>query len=405
MSQRNLSIETGLDVCVTIQSETLRDARFGLLMNRASVDRHLRWSCDVLATAFPNGLAALFTPQHGLWGEQQANMIETPHARHPRLGVPIHSLYSETRRPTPAMLRDLDCFVVDLQDVGTRVYTFVWTMMNCLQACAESGVRVLVLDRPNPLGERVEGPLLDPDFYSFVGQASIPMRHGLTIGELARWLNEEHRIGADLGVVALRGAGTTQSFDQLDRHWIPPSPNLPRWESALVYPGQVLLEGTNISEGRGTTTPFEVCGAPYIQPPRLCDALTQIGLPGIRFLPVQFRPTFDKWSGVSCGGVSLHVTDSVTFHPYRTSIAIICTIRQLWSDAFRWNPPPYEYETEKMPIDILTGSARLRHLLCENATDLEPAEELARVDGAAWHRETEPYRLYRTNAAATPPRR
>ena len=237
-------------------------------------------------------------------GDAQANMIESGHGRHPGLGVPVYSLYSETRRPTKEMLADLDCLIVDLQDVGTRVYMFVWTMLECLNACAEAGVSVLVLDRPNPIGGNIiEGPLLDIRYRSFVGGAAIPMRHGLTIGEMARLLNVEQNIGVNLSVFSMTGWSREQNFSDLNRAWIPPSPNLSRLESTLVYPGQVLLEGTNVSEGRGTTTPFEIVGAPFIDAHILHHAMTSLELPGVSFLPIQFRPTFDKWSGEVCGGV------------------------------------------------------------------------------------------------------
>jgi uncharacterized protein YbbC (DUF1343 family) len=394
MSSQRRDITIGLERCVAERPAVLHGARFGLLMNRASVDRHLRFACDVLNEAYPGQLAALFSPQHGLWGEQQANMIETPHGRHPRLGVPIYSLYSETRTPTPEMLDGLDCYVVDLQDVGCRVYTFVWTVMNCLAACAAAGIPVLILDRPNPLGNAVEGPLLEPEYRSFVGGASIPMRHGLTLGELATLLNEESvrpfaERKATLEVLAVAGCPPEVTFDQLDRHWIPPSPNLPRFESALVYPGQVLLEGTNLSEGRGTTTPFEICGAPFIDEFELCDLMGEFDLPGVRLLPVRFTPTFDKWAGQNCGGVTLHVTDAVAFQPYRTSVAILSAVFQKWPDHAAWLPPPYEYETERMPIDILSGSDRLRTLLSNGTpAGAELLDNLCQVDESEWERRT-----------------
>ncbi len=373
----------GLERCVIERPEILDGARFGLLMNRASVDRELRFACDVLSEAYPGQQAALFTPQHGLWGDAQANMIETDHGRHSRLNVPIYSLYSATRTPTAEMLADLDCLVIDLQDVGTRVYTFVWTMLECLKACAAADVSVLVLDRPNPIGGCiVEGPLLDLAFRSFVGGASIPMRHGLTIGELARLLNEEQAIGAALDVVPLSNWLPEQTFASLGRAWIPPSPNLPRIESALVYPGQVLLEGTNLSEGRGTTTPFEVTGAPFIDAESLCNDLTARQLPGVHFLPLIFRPTFDKWAGQSCEGISIHVTDPETYRPYRTTLALLAAVQRRWPRHFEWLDPPYEYETEKPPIDIISGSSSLR--LSLNAEDESSLESLSYCPRDLW---------------------
>lgn len=360
MTSRDTGITIGLEACVAHHPALLDGARFGLLMNRASVDRELRLACDVLNEAYPGQLAALFTPQHGLWGDAQANMIETPHGWHSRLEVPIYSLYSETRRATREMLADLDCLVIDLQDVGTRVYTFVWTMLECLSACLEADVAVLILDRPNPIGGAVEGPLLNVDFRSFVGGACIPMRHGLTIGELARLFNDELDIRARLEVIPLDNWSRDKLFPQLRRQWIPPSPNLPCFESALAYPGQVLLEGTNLSEGRGTTTPFRVAGAPWIDAELLRYALELLELPGVRFLPFHFRPTFDKYAGEDCAGVSLHITDAQSFRPYRTTVALIAAVHGRWPDCFDWAAPPYEYETIKPPIDILSGNSELR---------------------------------------------
>ena len=354
----------GLEVCLAEPPDILRRGRFGLLANQASLDRRFRYAWDVLAEAFPGRLVALFSPQHGLWGEQQANMIETGHGTHPRLGMPVHSLYSETRRPTPEMLKGLDCFVVDLQDVGTRIYTFAWTVVNCLRACAEAHIPVVILDRPNPLGGlAVEGPVLEPDYRSFVGDACIPMRHGLTLGELASLINAEERIGADLTTVPMRGWSRSMLFPETGRAWVAPSPNLPRFEGVLLYPGQVLLEGTNLSEGRGTTTPFEIAGAPYVDPDRLAEELTRCELPGLAIRAVRFQPTFDKWRGQSCGGVALHVTDAASVRPYRTAVALLAAVGGLWPDEFQFLPPPYEYEVEKMPIDILSGGSRLRQWL------------------------------------------
>lgn len=394
VTKRREPVAFGLDVCCRPQFTGLDGARFGLLMNRGSVDTHMRLACDALAARYPGQLRALFTPQHGLWGEQQANMIETPHARHRRLDVPIYSLYSETRQPTAEMLAELDCLVVDLPDVGTRVYTYAWTVLNCLRVCAELALPILLLDRPNPLGRDSEGPCLEPPFRSFVGGACIPMRHGLTLGELAAWLNRSEQIGADLQVVAVEGWDPRELFPVLRMPWVPPSPNLPTFDSALVYPGQVLLEGTAISEGRGTTRPFEICGAPHIDPDLLWEAIAAYDLPGVAFLPIRFTPGFDKWAGESCGGVSLHVTDPATFRPYRVTLALLAAIKQLWPGDFQWLQPPYEYETQRMPIDILAGSDRLRRWLDSGGQwELCPGE-VCEVDDAGWQAATWESRLY-----------
>ena len=362
-------------------------ARFGLLANQASVDSRLRYAWEVLAERFPGQLAALFSPQHGLFGEAQANMIESPHGRYEPLGLPVHSLYSETRRPTPEMLRGLDCLVIDLQDVGTRVYTFIWTVQQCLIACAAAGIPVLILDRPNPIGRTVEGPMLEPEYRSFVGGWPIPLRHGLSIGELALLINHEQQIGARLEVAGQAShlpCGADKP-DACPTVWVWPSPNMPRRETALVYPGQVLLEGTNLSEGRGTTLPFEVAGAPFIDPFVLLQELELFDHPGLRLRPIRFVPTFDKWRGQSCGGVALHVVDAQAVRSVATTIALVASVRKLYPHEFAWLPPPYEYEAVKPPIDILFGSPRLRERLDrpEPVTQAEIAE-LTRFDESTW---------------------
>lgn len=381
----------GLEACLGAPPRVLRDARFGLLSNQASVDRDFRAAHEVLGQRFPGQLRALFCPQHGLWGEQQDNMIETPHARRGD-GVPILSLYADTRQPTPAMLEGLDCLVIDLQDVGTRVYTYAWTMLLAMRACAAARVAVVVLDRPNPLGGAlIEGPLLQPDHASFVGMLPIPMRHGLTLGELAQLINRD--TGAELEIVAMQGWRRGMTWDGTGRAWVPPSPNLPRFEGATVYPGQVLLEGTNLSEGRGTTTPFEVTGAPFIDPLELAHALDALSLPGVVCRPYRFEPTFHKFAGQSCGGVFLHVTDVDAFRPLRTTLALLASVRALYPGELAWRPPPYEYEEHKLPIDILTGSADTREAL-DSGIDADDVVALTAVDEGAWWKHVADCLLY-----------
>ncbi|HZL90626.1 MAG TPA: DUF1343 domain-containing protein [Pirellulaceae bacterium] len=399
---------------------SLAGRRFGLLMNQASVDRHFRYACDLLAERYPDQLAALFTPQHGLWGEQQSNMIESPHGTyrlrrpgfparqqdglgcpsHQPLGIPIYSLYSETRRPTPGMLTGLDCFVIDLQDVGTRVYTFAWTVQQCLHACAEANIPVVILNRPNPLERTVEGPLLEPGYESFVGGATIPLRHGLTLGELTRLMNAEQQIGAEVEVVRSRhtpcAVADNGTRSVPTTYWVPPSPNMPRLETALVYPGQVLLEGSNLSEGRGTTRPFEVCGASFVDPFALVDELDAYPHPGLALRPIRFVPTFDKWQGQSCGGVALHIVDPDAVRSVSFTVSLLAAVKRLYPRDFAWLPPPYEYEREKMPIDILFGSARLRKRLDQDLPlTAEDIATLTAMDEAAWERRTAPFHMDR----------
>jgi uncharacterized protein YbbC (DUF1343 family) len=391
-----VTVSIGLENCLESPPKILREARFGLLLNQASVNKDFAYASALLARRFPGKLAALFAPQHGFWSEQQENMIETGHGRDESLGVPLYSLYSETRKPTPAMLRGLECLVIDLQDVGTRIYTFVWTMMHCLEACAEVRIPVVVLDRPNPLGGKTfEGPLLDLHYASFVGRSVIPMRHGLTMGEMAGWLNARHKIGAELTVVPMTGWRRRLLWPETGRTWVPTSPNLPRWEGCTVYPGQVLLEGTNLSEGRGTTTPFEQFGAPFVSPLKLLEELESFQLAGLRLRPIRFEPTFHKWQGKSCGGLYLHVTDPQAFQPLRTTLAFLTAVRRLWPKEFAWRDPPYEYEKEKKPIDILFGGCTFREVLDKGAIKT-PADldELARLDRGAWRKQVSDYLLY-----------
>jgi uncharacterized protein YbbC (DUF1343 family) len=383
-------IQLGLERCIASPPAVLRGARFGLLMNQASVDVELRYACDVLAERFPGQLTTLFSPQHGLWSEEQANMIESPHSRYAPLDLPVYSLYWRTRHPTPEMLDGLDCLVIDLSDVGTRVYTFAWTVSYCLEACAAAGLPVVILDRPNPLGGTiVEGPLLLPDYASFVGRAPIPMRHGLTLGEHARLMNRELRIGADLQVVPIQGWRRSMLWPDCQRVWIPPSPNLPKFESALLYPGQVLLEGTNLSEGRGTTTPFEVLGAPFLQPRAILRALPADVVSGVTLMPIRFRPTFDKWSGCGCEGVAMRIREPASVRSFALTTAVLAETARRHAE-FAWLPPPYEYEPEKMPIDILFGSDRLRTSLTSGADDPAACE----LDAAAWWRRVADVLLY-----------
>lgn len=386
--------QIGLEVLRDLQPGELSDCRIGLLMNQASVDQRFRYACDVIHDIWPRQLRRLFSPQHGFWGEQQANMIESADTRYRPLNLPVHSLYSSTRCPTPECLQDLDVLMIDLQDVGTRVYTFIWTMFECLRACAAAGVRIVILDRPNPLGGLVvEGPLVADGFRSFVGNAAIPMRHGLTIGELALLLNAETGLKASVSIIPMRGWNRSMLWADTRRNWVLPSPNMPWPATAFVYPGQVLLEGTNLSEGRGTTRPFEFCGAPWLDPDELVSRIPRQN--GVELQPIRFRPTFDKWQGQTCGGLAIHVTDSAAVRSFRLTLEILSAVRTLAPDEFRWLGPPYEYEFVKPPIDILFGDQRLRTALDRSSAG-SPADldALAAVDVGSWRQRTAAFRLY-----------
>ncbi len=361
---------TGLDVFVRGDGDSarLRSARLGLIVHPASVNSDLVLSADAIRAAGFD-LRALFGPQHGARGEKQDNMIESDHYSDPVTGLPVHSLYGEVRRPTTPMLDGLDALLFDLQDVGVRVYTFVWTMALAMEACAEAGVRFVVLDRPNPIGgTRREGPVLREAYRSFVGLHPVPLRHGLTCGEMARWLNAERDIGCDLTVISCEGWQRDMSWRDTGVPWVMPSPNLPTPDSCVVYPGMVLVEGTNLSEGRGTTRPFELFGAPWLDPIALVARLDRARLPGVVFRPCHFEPTFQKHAGALCGGAQLHVTDPVAFEPVRTAVEILVAARALAPQDFAWLNPPYEYEETHRPIDILWGSPALREGVDAGAT-------------------------------------
>lgn len=367
----------------------LQEARIGLLVNQVSVDPTSRPTKAIVAELAGKNLRALFSPQHGIKGQAQANMVETEDEVDPDLKIPIYSLYSsETRTPTEEMLKKIDCLVIDLQDVGTRVYTFATTMGFCLEAGARYKKKVVVLDRPNPInGEQVEGNLLKEGMRSFVGYHPIPMRHGMTMGELARFFNAELKIGTELEVIPMEGYKREYFFPDIHFPWIPPSPNMPTPVTALVYPGQVLLEGTNISEGRGTPKPFHNFGAPYIDSRSLKNQLEKRKLPGCLFQEISFTPQFDKWQGELCHGLRIQVTDPRAYKPYYTTLAIIQEVMQAWPDQFSWLPPPYEYEFERLPIDIITGDEAIRKGL-EDGKDLDEME-------ASWQEELEEFLVKR----------
>ncbi len=387
-------VETGLDVLVHRRAGLLRGRRFALLAHQASVDRRLDHAAELLGDLRGARLVRLLVPEHGLWGAAQDHApIRSTRDAATRLRV--WSLYGARRVPTPAMLRGLDALVVDLQDVGARYYTFAWTMMLAMRACARAGVAVIVLDRPNPLGgERVEGNVPDPAFASFVGLHPLPARHGLTIGELARHLNAERAIGCRLTVVPMRGWRRAMLWEDTGVPWVAPSPNMPTPDTARVYPGGCLIEGTNLSEGRGTTRPFEYVGAPFLDPHRYAAALERLALPGARFRPVRFIPTFHKWAGRGCGGVQLHVVDRARFKPFLTGLAVIAAARRTAPRAFAWRRSPYEFERRRLPIDILCGTDAIR-LGIEAGESLTRIERRWEADLRTWVRRRAPALLYR----------
>jgi uncharacterized protein YbbC (DUF1343 family) len=376
-----------------LASARLAGARVGIVCNHASVDRGYLHIVDRLAAAPDISLGAIFGPQHGFRSDVQDNMVETPHGDDAARRVPVYSLYSETREPTAEMLKGLDALVIDLQDIGARIYTYIYTMANCMRAAARHRVPVIVCDRPNPIGGAVEGEALVAGYESFVGQFPIPMRHGMTIGELARLFNDAFAIGAQLDVVAMEGWRREMYFDATGVPWVMPSPNMPTLDSAIVYPGTVLFEGTMLSEGRGTTRPFELLGAPWIDAERFAAAMNALSLPGVHFRPAMFEPTFQKHAKQPCGGCQIHVLDRERFEPVLTGAALIATFRQLDPARFAWRQPPYEYEHEKLPIDILAGSGQLRRQV-EAGTPIADIADSWRDDEAAFRALRAPYLLY-----------
>lgn len=354
-------VKTGLEVLLTRPPAWLAQRRLGLLANQASVGPNYQSAAELIAARFPGQLTALFSPQHGFQGEKQDNMVASTDSVDPRRGLPVFSLYGERLAPTPEILELIDVLLVDLPDVGTRVYTFATTVAYAMAAAGQSGKKVVILDRPNPIGgQGVEGNLLKPEMASLVGPYPLPMRHGLTLGELAGYYNNTQKLGCDLTVIAAEGWSRAQYYDSTGLPWVLPSPNLPTLDTALVYPGQVLLEGTNLSEGRGTTRPFELFGAPFIDPAAVKTRLADLPLPGVILREAGFQPTFHKWAGKVCGGFQLQVTDRQAFKPYFTTLTLIAAIRGLYPEHFAWRPPPYEYEYERLPFDLLTGDPAVR---------------------------------------------
>ena len=358
-----------------LASSRLDGKRVGVVCNPASIDHEFGHIADRIASRPNVTLAAIFGPQHGFRSDVQENMIESGHAKDERRRVPVYSLYSETRMPTPEMMSGLDVLVIDLQDVGTRIYTYIYTMAYCLTAAKRDGVKVIVCDRPNPIGgTQVEGPVLEKGYESFVGLFPIPMRHGMTIGELARLFNDYFGIGADLDVITMQGWTRDMYHDVAEAPWVMPSPNMPTLDTALVYPGTVLFEGTNVSEGRGTTRPFELIGAPWVTDERFAHALNARRLPGVHFRPTVFEPTFHKHAKIGCGGCQIHVTDRSTFRPVLTGVLLTEAFRETNPGAFEWRDPPYEYEYTLLPFDILAGTRETREQIEAGV----PAESIAR---------------------------
>jgi len=367
-------IRVGLDLFEKHWPRALRGARIGLVVHPASVNARREHAKGLFLRSRKCTLTALFGPQHGIYGQTQDNMIEWKGFRDSGTGLPVFSLYSDNRKPSSSMLRGIDALVIDLQDVGSRYYTFIWTMELCMQACAEEGKSVIILDRPNPIGGTViEGTVLEPEYSSFVGQRPLPARHGMTIGEIGSYFRDTFYPSLDFHIIPVQGWKRGMWFNECGLPWVLPSPNMPTLDTALVYPGMCLLEGTLLSEGRGTTRPFEIFGAPFIEPERLVKRLREFRLPGVLFRPLYFEPAFQKHARALCGGAQLHVMNRDKFRPFKTAVAVLKSVRELYPSEALWRDPPYEYETKRVPFDILSGTARLRK-------EIERGEELDRME-------------------------
>ena len=389
------TVKTGLERFLEAPPRWVANTRLGLLCNPASVDRMFNHARLLIDHRLPGKLTALYSPQHGFFAEKQDNMIESADMKDPVLRIPVYSLYGKTRIPTEEMLDAIDVLLVDLQDVGTRVYTFIYTLSYCLQAAEALNKKVVVFDRPNPInGLTIEGNCLKPDWRSFVGRFPLPMRHGLTIGELAKLFNEHFEIGCDLEVIPMKGWRRSMFYAQTGLPWVPPSPNLPSPVSTMVYPGQVIWEGTNVSEGRGTTQPFEVFGAPYINPEKIKATVGTESLPGIILREVTFEPIANKWQARPCRGFQIHVTDPNEFRPYETGLRLLQAVIKHHKKDFEWKRPPYEYETKKLPIDLIIGDGKIRSRL-ENMEPLESIIESWQTDLQEYSEISHRFHLYR----------
>ncbi|OAQ21043.1 exo-beta-N-acetylmuramidase NamZ family protein [Thermosulfurimonas dismutans] len=353
-----MKVLTGLDRILKDAPNWLLGRRVGLLCHQASVTAELIPAHMALKELLGKGLVRLFSPQHGLYGTDQANMISSEDFTDPLTGVPVVSLYGPRLKPEKAHLEDLDLILVDLWDVGCRVYTYLWTLYLLLEVAEEAGVEIAILDRPNPLGGFLEGPLLSPEYFSFVGLSELPLRHGLTLGEAALLFKTRRRLSLPLRVVKVQGWRRDRLFPETGLTWVMPSPNMPTFETALVYPGQVLLEGTNLSEGRGSTRPFQLFGAPWLDQRIVLKRIERFDLPGAVLRPTAFKPVFDKWQGRICYGFEIHVQAPYRFQAVKTTLLLLRIIRETHPE-FTFRLPPYEFEEKHLPIEIILGKREL----------------------------------------------
>ena len=358
-------IQTGLDQIRYKLPAGLTGRKIGILCHASSVASDFTHITDIFFKRKDCLLTAIFGPQHGLFGQTQDNMIEWNSNIHPVYRIPVYSLYGEHRKPTSEMLNDIEALVVDLQDVGARLYTYIWTVKLCIEACSEAGIPVWILDRPNPIGRLpLDGPVLKEEYFTFVGGASIPLCHRMTLGEMALWIKEKYYKNCDLNIVWMKNWKRNSLYNETGLPWILPSPNMPSLNTALVYPGNVLIEALNLSEGRGTTIPFELFGAPFLDTERLKKNLDERNIPGCVFREHSFIPTFNKYAGLICNGLQIHVTDASAFYPVVTAYEIFTAIVETTPPgSLKFKDPPYEYEYVLMPFDILSGDSVMRSSL------------------------------------------
>jgi uncharacterized protein YbbC (DUF1343 family) len=367
---------TGLDLINQNFPSRLKGKRIGILCHAPSITKDFTHITEIFSGKTDCRLTAIFGPQHGIFGQTQDNMIVWEGYLHPVFRIPVFSLYGEKRKPTPKMLNEIDVLLIDLQDIGARLYTYIWTVKLCMEACAEKGIPVLILDRPNPIGKLpFDGPVLKPEFFTFVGGASIPLCHRMTIGEMALWIKTRYYPGCELNIIWMKGWNRNSFYTETGLPWVLPSPNMPTLKTAIIYPGNVLIEALNLSEGRGTTIPFELFGAPFINPEKLKKNLDKRKLSGSVFRIHNFIPTFNKYRGELCHGLQIHVTDPENFYPVGTAIEIFdAIIETSGPGGLKFKLPPYEYEYKHMPFDILSGDSGMRTALM-NRTSLKDEKE------------------------------
>ncbi|MBE3086554.1 MAG: DUF1343 domain-containing protein [Bacteroidetes bacterium] len=377
---------TGLEIISDHFPSALKGKRIGILCHAPSITKDFSHITDISFQRSDCMLSAIFGPQHGIHGQTQDNMIEWRSQRHPVYNIPLYSLYGEHRKPSPEMLKNIDVLLIDLQDVGARLYTYIWTVKRCIEACSEAGIPVWLLDRPNPIGSLpFDGPVLKKEYFTFVGGASIPLCHRMTIGEMALWIKEKYYPRCDLNIVWMKNWRRSLLFSETGLPWVLPSPNMPTIQTAIVYPGTVLIEALNLSEGRGTTIPFELFGAPFIDAEKLKKNLDERNIEGCAFRIHNFIPTFHKFCGELCNGLQIHVTDINIFKPVGTALEIFDAIIETSPpDSLKFNLPPYEYEYNLMPFDILSGDSGMRKTLLNKKN--------IRIEKERWSHEIEEFR-------------